>query len=379
MASTNTLPETETAPRITTEKTLRYCSRPLPPEPVFTAMAAPGRVRAILETASLWVNGTVLHYYFFDQATDGTDAILNDGTKKWISWVGADDQKAVVRKAFSTWTDLAIGVRFEEVSNREAAEIRIGFMQGDGSWSYVGRHILDIGAKDRTMNFGWDLTARDGLDTATHEIGHTLGFDHEYQNPNAGIVWNEEAVYQSLAQPPNSWPRQTTYDNIIKKIPQSTVQGSDWDPNSIMEYPFEAGLIKLPQRYANGLTPAGGISKQDAAWVQHFYPVLDQSSFPELKISESQKIAVSNGDQANFLIRPQATRYYNIQTFGTSDATLTLFEDDDGNLRYQSGDNDSGENRNASLKVKLMAGRHYVARIRLHYNGEPTPPAVMMW
>jgi len=40
-----------------------------------------------------------------------------------------------------------------------------------------------------------------GLDTAVHEIGHSLGFPHEYQNPKAGIVWNEEAVYAALGQP----------------------------------------------------------------------------------------------------------------------------------------------------------------------------------
>ena len=28
------------------------------------------------------------------------------------------------------------------MKNREDAEIRIGFMQDDGSWSYVGRDIL---------------------------------------------------------------------------------------------------------------------------------------------------------------------------------------------------------------------------------------------
>ena len=59
------------------------------------------------------------------------------------------------------------------------------------------------------MNFGWDLTQPGEIDTAIHEIGHTLGFPHEHQNPHAGIVWDEEAVYAALAQPPNQLgPRQ---------------------------------------------------------------------------------------------------------------------------------------------------------------------------
>ena len=31
------------------------------------------------------------------------------------------------------------------------------------------------------MNFGWDLTQPGEIDTALHEIGHTIGFPHEHQ------------------------------------------------------------------------------------------------------------------------------------------------------------------------------------------------------
>ena len=34
---------------------------------------------------------------------------------------------------------------------RVEAEIRVGFMQGDGAWSYLGRQILDRGANERTI------------------------------------------------------------------------------------------------------------------------------------------------------------------------------------------------------------------------------------
>ena len=72
-----------------------------------------------------------------------------------------------------------------------------------------------------------------------HEIGHTIGFPHEHQNPNAGIVWDEEAVYRALGGPPNNWSRETTFHNIIRKIQPDRVQGSTWDPDSVMHYPFE--------------------------------------------------------------------------------------------------------------------------------------------
>ncbi|WP_265939207.1 M12 family metallopeptidase [Bacillus thuringiensis] len=45
------------------------------------------------------------------------------------------------------------------------------------------------------MNFGWYITRNPSeIDTAIHEIGHTLGFPHEHQNTKSGIEWDEEAV-----------------------------------------------------------------------------------------------------------------------------------------------------------------------------------------
>ena len=139
--------------------------------------------------------------------------------------------------------------------------------------TYQGRRrldeieILDIAADQRTMNFGWNIA--DDLDTAIHEIGHTLGFEHEHQNPFSGIVWDEEKVYAALAKPPNSWSRQKTFFNIIRKLDESRVQGTEWDPDSVMHYPFEAGLIKQPTRYqTEPLLPAGGLSARDVAYVK---------------------------------------------------------------------------------------------------------------
>jgi hypothetical protein len=142
------------------------------------------------------------------------------------------------------------------VSSRDEAEIRVGFMQGDGSWSYLGRQILDRGVNERTMNFGWDLLRA---------------------------------------------PREKTEWNILRKIEPDTVQGSNWDPDSIMEYPFPAGLI------------------------------------------------------------------------------LVLFERDGGELRYQAGDEDSGEDRNATLQLKLFQGREYVVRVRLYFSQGSGETAVMLW
>lgn len=343
-----------------------YCSMPLVKPREFDRGVHPSRAELILVSDKKWVNGTVLHYYFFDQPA---------------SWAGNQAQRNVVRRAFQIWKDLGIGLSFHEVQSRDEAEIRIGFLRGDGAWSYLGRDVLSIGRDERTMNFGWDIAAHPReLDTALHEIGHTLGFPHEHQNPNAGIVWNEEAVYRMLAGPPNFWPREVTFHNIIRKINPDSVQGSNWDPDSVMHYPFEPGMILQPERFQNGLEPAGGLSERDKQWVKTFYPALSSQDYQELAPFRSARLQLAAGQQANFVLRPPATRRYNLATFGLSDTVIVLFERDaDGETRFLAGDDDSGVDRNALIRTRLRAGREYVLRVRLYWADREGETAVMYW
>jgi hypothetical protein len=358
----------------------QYCSMPAVPERRLGAEVNPMRARAILENEFKWVNGTTLRYYFFDRESDGAHVLFADGTREWRPWRGAQAQQDVVRRAFAHWKAIGIGLDFKEVAAREEGEVRIGFMQDDGSWSYPGTYVLQIGPAERTMNFGWDLTrGEDGFDTALHEIGHAFGLPHEHQNPNAGIVWDEEAVYAALAEPPNRWTRDKTFHNIIRKLPPDSVQGSNWDPDSVMHYPFEAGLITAPERYRAGLRPRGGLSERDKAWVRTFYAPGDGQPLRELAPGRSEQLALRNGEQQDFEIRPDASRPYNLRTFGSCDTLMVLFAEQEGELRYQGGDDDSGEDRNASLRVRLTRGQRYVLRVRLKYSDLTSPPTVMMW
>ncbi len=339
-----------------------YCSVPQLPERQFGPEVSVERASLIRVMAKKWVNGTNLHYYFFLGSPWGT----------------SEAEKEVVRRAFRVWKDLGIGLDFTEVSKPEDAEIRIGFLRGDGAWSYVGRDVLHQGQNERTMNFGWDISQPGEIDTAIHEIGHTIGFPHEHQNPNAGIVWDEEAVYRELGGPPNFWSREDTHWNIIRKIPPDTVQGSKWDPNSVMHYPFGPGLIKKPEQYQNGLFPQPGLSEKDREQVRLFYPV-EAPDHPELRPFEAQRLSLGRGEQKNFAVVPPASRSYDFRTFGDSDTVMVLFEDRDGELGYVKGDDDSGTDLNASFRVRLAKGRRYVLRTRLYFNWSSGDSAVMMW
>ncbi|WP_338761531.1 M12 family metallopeptidase [Massilia sp. METH4] len=356
-----------------------FCAIPPEPRRVFKPGVSARRENLIILFGNKWVSGTTLRYYFFDRDTDGEKVLFTDGEERFVSWVGAEEQLAVVRQAFKIWSDVGIGVRFQEVHDREDAEIRIGFMKGDGAWSFLGRGILDHGPNERTMNFGWDLTRPGEVDTAVHEIGHTLGFPHEHQNPNAGIVWDEEAVYAALAKPPNEWNRDKTFWNIIRKLDPTEVKGSAWDPDSIMHYPFEPGLIKEPVRFfEEGLRPHGGLSARDISWVLALYPP-EGDEMVLLKPAQSIPLELTPGEQRNFRVAPQETRKYDFRTFGASDSVMVLFENVDGDYRYVTADDDSGEDTNAAFQVKLMKGREYVLRVRLYHSERQGQTAVMMW
>lgn len=326
-------------------------------------LADPRRARAIIGTRSKWLNGTVLHFCFF---TNGHYAV----PKK---------QADAIRAAIAEWKAVGIGIDFKEVTRLSEAEVRIGYSTVDGaSQSAVGREILNLPSNEPTTQYGWDLTDHYGHGTALHELGHVLGMEHEHQNPFAGIKWHEQAVYDSLAKPPNSWDHETTFHNILEKLSTQQVQGSNWDPDSIMEYEFEPGLIDEPQKYDTaGLTPPATLSAADKQWALKWYPPI-AAALPELQPFQAVAVEVGAGQQIDYAINPAATRKYRIETKGATDTLLALFELVDGTPRLLAGDDDSGEDRNASITYKLFAGRKYVARLRIYYPGQSGKTSLML-
>ncbi|MFQ3561360.1 M12 family metallopeptidase [Streptomyces gramineus] len=358
--------------------TRRYCSLPRQSDPAFAPGLAAERLGALIGGRRMWVNGTVLHYCFLDAETDAS-VIPVPGTAETrrVPWAGTEEQRNVVRESFREWQDLGIGVRFAEVRDRGEAELRIGFQAGDGSWSAVGRDALAVGAGERTMNLGWDLTEPGGRWTALHSIGHALGMRHEHQSPFAGVHWDDEAVYTALAGPPHHWSRDRTDRAILRKLDPAEANGAVWDPHSVMQFPFGPGLILEPEQYHNGLYPPGSLSPADKEFVLRWYPPAEAPA--ALVPFRSAPLGLGPGGQADFAVEPPETREYSVGTFGACDSVVVVFEERDGEPRYLAGHDDGGTARNALIGVRLVKGRHYVVRVRLHSTWGSGETAVMCW
>ncbi len=350
--------------------TMRYCCQPVQYPRQFDPAVDASRARAILAGGKKWVNGTQLTFCCYKAGDAVPDA-----------WKGKAADIEEVRQAFQGWFKLGIGISFKELARPEDATIRIGFDPGAGSWSYVGRDNLNIRDPfQRTMNFGWALNTPYGRDTAMHEIGHALGLEHEHQNPFAGISWDTDAVRRYFQGPPNNWDAQTIDWNILRKISPAEVKGTNWDPDSVMEYAFGPGLITEPAAYRGGLQPKGGLSAADKAWIVVSYPgVGPTQEIPALEVGLSQKLAIKAGETRVFNFTPTRTRTYSIATFGSADTLMVLFEvRTAGNVQI-AGDDDSGTDRNARIDLRLISGRRYQIGIRLYYAQMAAETAVMVW
>lgn len=350
-----------------------YCSLPPIPEPVFPEDFDPNRKRAILTHSNKWANETVLHYCFLGTSPENDKKLEED--------------KNIVREAFNIWKNVGIGLKFKEVFSPSEAEIRISFLYDGKSWSYVGTQILHAikgddfpsGTIVTTMNFGWPLQGTQGLDLALHEIGHTLGFEHEHQNPKNGIEWCETAVYEYFEGKPNYWDKDSIQWNILRKIDvdDQQTQASPWDNNSIMHYRFEKGLILKPEDFRDGLIPEPGLSHWDKSKVKELYKPLTDEKYNTLNVNEYVPLSIEPGQQMHFIIQPQYTNKYNIRVSGNSDVLIVLFLNENGDNKYLMADNNICVQKDAQLETRLEKDKKYILGVLLTFTETPSTPGMV--
>jgi len=333
----------------------RCCNAPRKERKAPAGITDPNISRLVLMNSTKWLNGQHLFYTFLKKPRSVSARF----------WLDDERNKNLVRAAFKDW-NAVVGIQFEETNDVKKAQIRIGFLVHPslgGYWSFIGREILTAtDTYNRTMNYGYNLY-EDPRDkgVALHEIGHTLDFPHEHQNPNAHFVWDQDAVIQAFGAPPNSWPPEVIEANVTGPI-TGDYEASPFDDQSIMGYDIEPGLIKSPPKYyQEGLKPSSRLSKQDIEWAQHWYPLLTDSKI--LSLEEGKLLSVPpKGQDTEISFIPSESGTYGIQVVGDAD---TFFLLQDGPTVLKGRDTEGGV-KAAKIVYDLEKGKKYTVRVRVN-------------
>jgi hypothetical protein len=319
------------------EKQCKVCFDRTLPTDRFRALTLLGAARLVAPLRKQWINGSILKVRFMG---------------------GSSGQHNIVKEEFGWWMEAA-NIKFD-FNNAPNADIRIAFDPNDGAWSYVGTDNANISLNEPTMNLGF-------LDrgTAAHEAGHAIGCAHEHQNPEGGIQWNEDAVYQALAGPPNYWDRDTTFHNVLRKYSHDQVKATKFDPSSIMLYFFPSAWTM------NGIGTEQNekLSEKDREFIgsREMYPKTEQPPMmaakriiPNHRYRTQGTIKCPGEEDLYVFTVPEGKQgKYTIDTRGNTNVAMRLFGPNSQTLKIAE-DDDSGIDANAVVHADLIPGEYYV-------------------
>ena len=163
------------------------------------------------------------------------------------------------------------------------ADIRISFRPSGGCYSMVGSQAADVKFPKETMNFAWF-----DVGTVLHEFGHALGLIHEHQNgidKRKEIKWNKPLLY-SYTRKTQGWSVEQTNKQIVNKYDKNQINGSSFDPQSIMLYFFPPKLTTNHEGTSQNLT----LSSTDKKIIRQNYGCPTKEKYSSSTANENGRI-----------------------------------------------------------------------------------------
>lgn len=177
-------------------------------------------------------------------------------------------------------------------------------------------------------------------------------------------------VIRELAKSPNFWNEQTTRHNVLGRYRADQINGTSFDPKSIMLYFFPAAwTLNGVGTSANEVLSA--VDKQFIAGAKMYpktatAPTVDTAT--PLTINARQRTAASIGkfgEEDLYRFKVVEPGRHIIDTSGPTDVVMKLFGPNQPTLLIAT-DDDSGYAYNAKIAVDLIPGDYWV-QVR-HYN-----------
>jgi hypothetical protein len=254
-------------------------------------------------TSKLWPQNSIVTIGFLDEPTSANTrtplSVMEkigrniDPLQKTLANANMKDAvKTIVAKRIQPLVNL----KLKFIDNKpETADIRISFKDTGASWSDVGTDSnkyssKNCSANDKTcvkpsMNLGWF-----DVGTYIHEFGHALGMVHEHQNPRGiQIDWNVPKV-QVYMEETQGWDEEEVNPNVINRYKIDQINGSNFDPQSVMLYFFPANLTLNNK----GTRQNFSLSGIDAEWISKSYPggPMTPQAFYQQAYGESLKSSI---------------------------------------------------------------------------------------
>jgi hypothetical protein len=220
---------------------------------------------ALIDTQKLWRIGSSVYYDF-----------VGDRVGKLVDYMEA---------AVAEWSQhCCLDFRRGKNPSSGMGDIRISFVNGGGHYSNIGidSRAWKLSVNRSRMFESLNIDPNGGNDSylravCLHELGHAIGLQHEHQNPNGPIRWNQVAVIARLRG--LGWDDAKIQQNVLSVLTGSQYRGTAADRTSIMMYWFSPE--EAPDGSQVPREPNLTLSETDKRFVRENYQCSQGSSGPK--------------------------------------------------------------------------------------------------